>query len=105
MPKKRALLEFRRHFSHTEFELLSFGKIPKQMEDKWFIFLEDPWLFFHPSWTGDCIFQLRLQCDEHGHEVAEAWVNRDTQTYNSAGPASEIELLSRLVDKLLLRNP
>jgi hypothetical protein len=104
MPQKRNLLEFTRHFSQAEFDLLSLGELPQKMEDRWFIFLEGSWLFFHRSWSGACIFQLRLRPDQHGYGVAEAWVNRDTQQYNSGGPANEIELLSMLVSKLLLRN-
>jgi hypothetical protein len=104
MPQKRSLLEFRSHFSQAEFNLLSLGEVPEQMEDKWFIFLEEPWLFFHRSWTGDCIFQLRLQPDEHGYSVAEAWVNQDAQQYNSGGSARDVELLSKLINRLLLHN-
>ncbi len=99
MPEKKSLLDFTSHFSQAEFGCLSLGLVPEQMEDRWFIFLEEPWLFFHRSWTGHCIFQLRLQPDENGYRVAEAWVNRDPEQYNSGGPASEIELLSKLVRK------
>ncbi len=99
MSEKKSLLDFTRHFSQAEFGCLSLGLVPEQMEDRWFIFLEEPWLFFHRSWTGHCIFQLRLQPDEDGYRVAEAWVNRDPEQYNSGGPASEIELLSKLVRK------
>jgi hypothetical protein len=101
MPEKRSLLEFKQHFSRAQFERLSLGKVPECMEDKWFIFFEEPCLFFHRSWTGDCIFQLRLRSDEHGYIVAEAWVNRNSQQFNSGGPASEIQLLSKLVRALI----
>src|ERR1700719_1930333 len=97
MPEERSLLEFKQHFSRAQFDRLSLGKVPECMEDKWFIFFEAPCLFFHRSWTGDCIFQLHLQSDEHGYIVAEAWVNRNSQQFNSGGPAREIQLLSKLV--------
>jgi hypothetical protein len=102
MPEKKTLLDFTSHFSQAEFDRLNLGLVPEQMEDKWFIFLEEPWLYFHRSWTGHCIFQLRLHPDEDGYRVAEAWVNRDPEQCNSDGPASEIELLSKLVRKLTL---
>ena len=100
MPHKRGFLRFKRDFSQAEFDRLSLGEVPHQMEDKWFIFL-DPWLFFHRSWTGHCIFQLRLQTDGRGYNVAETWVNRDVQQYNSGGTAKELELLSKLIEHLL----
>jgi hypothetical protein len=102
MPRKRSIIQFKRHFSQAEFDRLSLGEVPQQMEERWFIFLENSWLFFHRSWTGDCIFQLRLQTDEHGYNVAEAWVNGGKKEYNAGHPASELMLLSQLIDRLLL---
>ena len=103
MPEKKSLLEFRSHFSQAEFALLSLGIVPKQMEDKWFIFFEEPWLYFHRSWTGDCIFQLRLKPDGDGYCVAEAWVNRNRDQYNSSGPAKDLEWLAKLIKTLILK--
>ena len=105
MPEKRSLFEFRRHFSPPEFALVNLGKVPERMEDKWFIFFEEPWVFFHRSWTGDCIFKLRLEPDDIGYNVAEAWVNRDRQQYASAGTTSDIEWLSVVIEKVVLKNP
>ncbi len=42
---KRVDLSLR--FTHEQFTKLSEGLIPEQMEDKWFIFFEDGWLYFH----------------------------------------------------------
>jgi hypothetical protein len=28
------------------------GFVPREMEDKWFVFSEEPWLFVHRSCTG-----------------------------------------------------
>jgi hypothetical protein len=74
------------------------------MEDKWFVFWEEPSLFFHRSWTGDCVFQLRLKPYELGYAVDEAWVNRDPEQYNSGGKSNEIKLISNLIEHLLLDN-
>jgi len=32
------------------------GFIPKTMEDKWYIYSKDNWLFFHRAWTGQGIY-------------------------------------------------
>jgi len=32
------------------------GLVPEEIEDKWFIYWEDDTLFFHRSWTGNCIY-------------------------------------------------
>jgi hypothetical protein len=105
MPENKSLLKFTRHFSLAEFNRLSLGLVPEQMEDKWFIFFEEPGLFFHRSWTGDCIFKLLLQPDGDGYCISEAWVNRDPHQYNSSGPASDIEWLTKLVERLVLDKP
>ncbi len=39
-------------FTAEQFSKLTYGLIPEEMEDKWFIFLQNDWLYFHRSWTG-----------------------------------------------------
>jgi hypothetical protein len=77
MPELKTQLQVEEVFTKEEYEYLSWGLIPKRMEDKWFIFLEDNWLYFHRSWSGFCIFQVRLERFEDGYQIAEAWVNSD----------------------------
>jgi hypothetical protein len=102
MPELRKRVPFERQFTQEEFALMSLGVIPVEMEDKWFIFLEDSQLFFHRSWTGHCIYQLRLEKRAHGYLAAEAWVNRDKDQYQSTDDEEDMALLSFLIDNLLL---
>ncbi len=37
-------------FSEDQFLKIKNGFVPRQMEDKWFIFYEDECLYFHRSW-------------------------------------------------------
>ncbi|MGB6299866.1 MAG: hypothetical protein WBF90_27350 [Rivularia sp. (in: cyanobacteria)] len=60
MPELKTQLQVEEVFTKEEYEYLSWGLIPKRMEDKWFIYLEDNWLYFHRSWSGFCIFKVRL---------------------------------------------
>src|SRR5258708_3375907 len=101
MPATKKELVFGRHFTEQEFERISLGVIPKQMDDKWFIFLEDLQLNFHRSWTGHCIYQVRF--DKKGEEflVAEAWVNRGEE-YRNSDDNYDVALLSFLIDNFLL---
>jgi hypothetical protein len=39
-------------FDAEQFARLKEGLIPQTMEDKWFVYYEEPQLFFHRSWTG-----------------------------------------------------
>ena len=47
-------------FDGKQFAKLKEGLIPEQMEDKWFIYYEEPNLFIHRSWTGQPVYRLRL---------------------------------------------
>nr|WP_022693632.1 hypothetical protein [Ponticaulis koreensis] len=55
-------------FSIDEFEKISTGVIPVQMEDKWFIFMEGTRLFFHRSWTGQAVYCVTFI--RHGDSVS-----------------------------------
>ncbi|PYS78818.1 MAG: hypothetical protein DMF70_14155 [Acidobacteria bacterium] len=81
---------------------MSVGVTPREMEDKWFIFLEDDWVFFHRSWTGICIYQIKISSAGDSHSVTEAWVNSDRNEYRARDDGYEAELLGFLIDNLLL---
>jgi hypothetical protein len=104
MPDERATLSLERTFSEDEYGLLSLGHIPQEMEDRWFAYLDGDWLSFHRSWTGYCIYQVRLARESAGYRVAEAWVNRDPDQYPSKSDESDVAILSGLlIDGLLLQ--
>ena len=102
MPASRGCRSVNLEFTQEEYDRLAIGLIPLDMEDKSFIFLEDGWLYFHRSWTGICIYQLRLEKSGFNHQVAEAWVNRDLNQYKVSDDAYDVALLSFLIDNFLL---
>jgi hypothetical protein len=102
MPELRAKIPVLRSFSVAEYQRLSTGLVPEGTEDKWFIFFEDHWLYFHRSRTGYCIYQLRLEPVIDKYHVTEAWVNCDPEQHKSKNDKLEVDLLNFLIDKLLL---
>jgi O-acetyl-ADP-ribose deacetylase (regulator of RNase III) len=102
LPDARARVPYRRDFDAEEHRRVAAGIVPEAMEDKWFIFLEDDWLFFHRSWTGVCVYAVRLRRVEAGSTVEEAWANRDPTQYSKADDTYDAEMLGFLVDRLLL---
>jgi ribA/ribD-fused uncharacterized protein len=102
LPEARTRLTIERTFSPKEYERVRRGVIPQEMEDKWFIFLEDDWLYFHRSWTGFCIYQVRLEPVADGYRVAEVWVNRDPEQYTQTEDSQDVSSLHRLIDAVLL---
>jgi O-acetyl-ADP-ribose deacetylase (regulator of RNase III) len=102
LPEARSRLPYQRQFDARESERLRVGLHPLQMEDKWFIYLEDDWLYFHRSWTGFCIYAVRLSAVGRSRRVVEAWVSRDADQYVSGDDRRDSEILGYLVERLLL---
>lgn len=102
MPELKAMLPLKRSFSIAQYQRLSWGLVPEGTQDKWFIFLEDHWLYFHRSWTGYCIYQIHLEPVLDKYHVTETWVNCDPEQHKTKNDQLEIDLLNFVIDKLLL---
>jgi ADP-ribosylglycohydrolase len=98
-PKK---IEIDLHFSTKQFAKLKTGIVPRQMEDKWFIYYEKNWLFFHRSWTGFGIYKANLQKVEDGYSIKEFWAERNKEKYNNEDDDTDIETFSFLIARGLL---
>ena len=90
------------HFTEEQFAKLREGLIPEQMEDKWFIFYEDGWLYFHRSWTGYGIYKAHLIKDTDGYAIQEYWVESNPDKYQSQGEVPDWETLLFLIAQGLL---
>lgn len=104
MPAERARVRYERRFTSEEHARVSRGLIPREMEDKWFAFVEDDWLWLHRSWTGLCIYGVRLAREGDAWVAAEAWVNRDAAEYRVTDEGYDEGMLWFLVERLLLGN-
>ena len=93
MPARQDRFILDRHFSQDEMKTLRKGNIPKEMEDKWFWYMEGNKLFAHRSWTGFCIYCVEFSPDHH-HKVT---VNQDPEQVR----APSIDEDRRRLDKLL----
>jgi hypothetical protein len=120
-PQQREALGFAASFTDAETEMLVLGLVPKEMEEKWFIYFERPahrgptvsqesasphgWLLFHRSWTGACIYGVHLERSPGGARVVDSWVSRDPAQYKGTDVEYDRKLLRFLIDALLLRQP
>lgn len=102
LPDQYALLFLQRKFTAPEYERLRQGLIPRAMEDKWFIFLEENTLYFHRSWTGYCIYQIDLTTEGANYAIGDVFVNRDESQYSGTDDRYDEKLLMYLIDSLLL---
>lgn len=104
MPEGFVVLPFDKPLSDAEFSRAARGLIPQQMEDKWFIYLhpETGWLHFHRSWTGICVYRVRVERDGRGYRCTEAHANRYPEEYRRTNDAYDARLIHFLIDALLL---
>jgi len=102
MPQETAVLSYRAEFSPEEFEKISLGVVPQEMEDKWFIYLDGTTLHLHRSWTGICIYQVELEEKAGKYAVRRVLVNRNPTEYQATDDVYDSELLHFLVSNLLL---
>jgi hypothetical protein len=99
LPVARVELTCDRTYSADEYARLKEGHIPEEMEDKWFAFYEEPWLYLHRSWTGFGIFQVRFERVGKGGRVAESLASRDPEQYTSTDDTGDSLLLALLLDQ------
>ncbi len=102
-PRRRALIPFDRNFTSEEFDRVKLGVIPREMEDHWCIFLEQGWLYFVRSWTGYCIFKVRVEQENNTTRIAEVWASRDPRQYESTDARYDATTLGEVIDYVLLK--
>lgn len=102
MPDAIADLDYSAEFSPQEFERISHGLIPKEMEDKWFIVLDGHTLNLHRSWTGHCIYQVEFGRDGEKYSVRRTTANRVPDQYRQTDDDYDVRMLNFLIRNLLL---
>jgi hypothetical protein len=95
-------IPYRAAFDADQFARLKTGLIPRVMEDKWFIYYEEPHLFLHRSWTGLPVYRLTLKNVSNGVEVTEALRSIALDDISPVNSDNEAELVDFLVSNLLL---
>lgn len=102
LPRLRVQIPSERSFTRQEFSRLSRGFVAQTMEDRWNIFFKDPWLNFVRSWTGFCIYKVRIEKNGAEYKVTKVLINRDRRQYGGDETREEAKLLAFLIDGMLL---
>lgn len=103
MPEKHTSHSMNREFSEYDSYLISRGVIPKDDDDKWFIYRQGNTLFFHRSWSGFCRYEVALQMRDKRIYFSYCKINRDPKQYNCKDDSFDVAMINWLVDNLLLR--
>ena len=85
--------------------LMRRGVVPREMEDKWFVYWDDDKLYFHRSWTGFCLYIVEFECEGMGAKAVKAVVNRDSEQYGNTDDLYDAKMIHYLISVLLLRRP
>lgn len=105
MPEQNTTISLGLLYNEKQLFHIKRGVIPREMEDKWFVYWKDDRLFFHRSWTGFCIYIVYFEGDKIGAKAAVAKVNRDPDQYNCTDDQYDRRMVQYLISVLLLRRP
>ena len=105
--KQGVPLPYQATFNAQQFARLKRGFIPQGMDNKWFVYYEEPHLFLHRSWTGQAVYRLALKNVPTGAEVTEALLSivvADALGVEASGIDwdYEVQMLDYLVSSFLL---
>lgn len=102
MPEEIDTFNLDKEVSMDEYKKLLLGLIPNAMEDKWFIYVENSEIYFHRSWTGNCIFSTTIEKFERKILLTITEVNRNQAQYKGTDLNADKTLLNHIIDRLLL---
>ncbi len=93
MPAQHEAFVLNRPITREQIQTLRKGHLPRQMEDKWFFYMEGNTLYAHRSWTGICIYVVELSPTGQ-HQVT---VNRDPEQYKCKDANEDKVALNKLL--------
>ena len=96
------LAEFGGTWTDAEWERITTGLIPEEMEDKWFVFSSEGRLHLARSWTGHTIYEIGFRRAHEGWTVTDALVTGDESIYARSDDETEQHNVLNLINGLLL---
>ncbi len=102
LPSRTDSLGYVAQFNAADAAKLRLGSVPRSTEDRWFVFVEDDWLYVCQTRSGSCIFGLRLDRVGSGVKVGRSWVNRNPDEYKQRPVELDRAVVDGLIRHLLL---
>ena len=94
MPEENITFTMNLAFTEKDLHWLQEGVLPLSMEDKWFAYYENNQYYFHRSWTGYCIYIVKI-LDSNTIQVT---VNQKEDQYGKINIEEEKERVKRLIE-------
>jgi hypothetical protein len=101
----RVEIPYRRQLTADETAALRAGLWPKDMDDRWVVFLSDTALGIHRSWSGNAIYSLPRSISVEGADVlGPLFVSDDIAEYHRGDSARDIEMVNSLITQTVERS-
>lgn len=103
MPDATAEAALDRKVSEREYRSLIDGFRPQEMEERWFMYVEEDWIYLHRSWTGFCIFKAKLENRMDGYTITMLGINRNPDQYKSTNIEADINEFHSVLNSLIVK--
>ena len=103
MPNHYEVAILNRSLTEEQYQTLISGFKPGGTDDRWFLYVKDNWVYLHRSWTGHCIFKLKLQAISGNMMLTEIHINRDLDQYRSVNTEADKDEANSILTSLLGR--
>jgi hypothetical protein len=90
-------------FNKDHINTIKKGFIPETVEDKWYIYSENDWIYFHRTDTGKRIYEAEIKNIDNRYIIDEFYVERKYENYDNTDDRFDIHILHILIDWGLLR--
>jgi hypothetical protein len=101
MPELYEVARLDRSLSENEYAALVCGFKPGGSDDRWIMYVQDEWVFLHRSWTGHCIFKLKLEISSGNAILTDMYINRDPEQYRSVNTEADKDEANSILTSLL----
>ena len=99
IPVEKADLGYQKVFRAVDAKKIMSGYKPEDVDDRWFIYCEDSWVYFVRSWTGYHIFGFKLAASPDGSSsVIASWANRNIDEYQFKSKENDIQTINDLIN-------
>ena len=88
----------------AEYQALLMGFLPRDMDDRWFMYANEGYVYLHRSWTGHCIFRLKIEVIKEDCLLTELRINRDTDQYKSTNGEADKREVDSILSYLIALN-
>lgn len=77
IPTEKENIDFKESYSAQEYKKIKIGYIPDELEDPWFMYVEDDCLYIHPNdGIGRCVYQVRFKQIDGHYQAVDTWASR-----------------------------